>query len=146
RRLPIILIQGNLDRRTVTAGRDAGADELLSRPISPDALQQRLQMVIETPRPFIDSSLHIGPCRRRKNPADYHHPMRRAGARPTSRAPALVGQDLLARKTPIRQTLASLREHCAAIAPANAASLDAALADLKPARGLAAEQNDHALL
>src|SRR5262249_17411292 len=57
RRLPAILITSGLTRQTVIAGRDAGVDEFLARPISPVAMRQRLEMVIETPRPFVDCSV-----------------------------------------------------------------------------------------
>src|SRR5690242_5265954 len=79
RRLPVIFITSGLTRQTVINGRDAGVDEFLAKPISPVALRQRLEMVIETPRPFIDCSVYLGPCRRRKNPADYYGARRRAG-------------------------------------------------------------------
>ncbi len=77
RRIPIIAISSQLTKEMVLAGRNAGIDEFLRRPCSPADVQKRLRMVIETPRPFIDSSVYIGPCRRRKNPADYHGPRRR---------------------------------------------------------------------
>ena len=50
RRLPVVLITAGLTRQMVINGRDVGVDEFLAKPISPAALQRRLQMVIETPR------------------------------------------------------------------------------------------------
>lgn len=141
RRLPVILVTSGLTRQLVIAGRDAGADEFLARPISPAALQQRLQMVIETPRPFVDSSVFLGPCRRRKNPADYYGARRRAGDRSAER-PAMVDQDDLARDMPIRRSLLRLREICAAGRPD---LLNAMLEEMKTARSIAADQKDHAL-
>lgn len=141
RRLPVVLVTAGLTRQLVIAGRDAGADEFLSRPISPAALQQRLQMVIETPRPFVDSSVFLGPCRRRKNPADYYGARRRAGERSAER-PAMVDQDEVARETPIRRSLTRLREICAASRPD---TLNAILEEMKTARSIAVDQNDHAL-
>jgi len=85
-------------------------DEFLSKPVSPVALRQRLEMVIETPRPFIDSSIFLGPCRRRKNPADYYGERRRQIDRPV-----MIDQDEVARRSPIREILAELRETCATL-------------------------------
>lgn len=144
RRLPVILVTSGLTRQTVIAGRDAGADEFLAKPISPAALQQRLQMVIETPRPFVDCSVFLGPCRRRKNPADYYGAKRRAGERTVER-PAMIDQDEVARETPIRRALSRLREICAAVRASRPETLNAALEELRIAKGIAIEQKDHAL-
>src|SRR5262245_24630307 len=86
RRLPVVFLTSAPTRQMVPQCRDAGVDEFLAKPISPLAMRQRLEMVVETPRPFIDCSVYLGPCRRRKNPADYYGAKRRAGervARPT---------------------------------------------------------------
>jgi len=144
RRLPAILITPDRDRETAIMARDAGIDELLARPISPNALLQRLQMVIETPRPFVDSAEFLGPCRRRKNPADYHGPRRRAGERSAQR-PALIDQDEIARQLPMRRSLTRLHAICADLPAARPETLGAAMEELKAARSIAAEQNDHAL-
>lgn len=144
RRLPAILVTSGLTRQTVINGRDAGVDEFLAKPISPAALQQRLQMVIETPRPFVDCSVFLGPCRRRKNPADYYGAKRRAGERAAER-PAMIDQDEVARETPIRRALSRLREVCAALSASRPETLGAAMEELKTAKSIAVEQKDHAL-
>lgn len=145
RRLPVILVTAGLTRQLVIAGRDAGADEFLAKPISPAALQQRLQMVIETPRPFVDCSVYLGPCRRRKNPADYYGAKRRAGERSAERPAAMVDQDEIARETPIRRSLARLREICAAVRASRPETLAAAMDEFRNAKSIAVEQTDHAL-
>ncbi|MEZ6028879.1 MAG: response regulator [Hyphomonadaceae bacterium] len=145
RRLPIILVTSGLTRQMVIAGRDAGADEFLAKPISPAAMQQRLQMVIETPRPFVDCSVYLGPCRRRKNPADYYGAKRRAGERSAERPAAMVDQDEVAREMPIRRALSRLREICAAIRASRPETLNAALEEFRTAKSIAVEQKDHAL-
>ena len=141
RRLPIILLTGRLTYQQVIAGRDAGMDEFLTKPVSPVALRQRLEMVIETPRPFIDSSIFLGPCRRRKNPADYYGEKRRQ-----IDLPVMIDQDELARRSPIRQKLAALRETCAILESGHSPQLVTALAQASAAKSLATEQDDHALV
>lgn len=141
RRLPVILVTSQLTRQLVITGRDAGADEFLAKPISPAALQQRLQMAIETPRPFVDCSVFLGPCRRRENPADYYGAKRRAGE-PSAERPTMVDQDDVAREMPIRRSLTRLREFCAASRPD---TLNAMLEEMKTAKSIAVDHKDHTL-
>lgn len=144
RRLPVILVTSALTRETVLAGRDAGVDEFVSKPIAPAALQQRLQMVVETPRPFVDHAVYIGPCRRRKNPADYHGAKRRENDRPA--ATPMIDADEEAASTPMRLTLAGLRSACAGIDPRQPASLDAPDRLIRKAKDLANGEGDQSLL
>lgn len=140
RRLPIILLTSRLTGQSVIAGRDAGMDEFLTKPVSPVALRQRLEMVIETPRPFIDSSIYLGPCRRRKNPADYYGARRRIGDRPI-----LIDQDEVVRRSPIRQALMQVRETCSSLGGGHSPQLALALSQIGAVKQLAADQDDQAL-
>ena len=78
RRVPIIASSSTFTREQLIEGRNQGIDEFLRKPCSPNDVVNRLKMVIETPRPFVDSKAYVGPCRRRKNPADYHGARRRS--------------------------------------------------------------------
>jgi DNA-binding response OmpR family regulator len=144
RRLPVVLVTAGLTRQTVINGRDAGVDEFLAKPISPLAMRQRLEMVVETPRPFVDCSVYLGPCRRRKNPADYYGAKRRAGERAASAAP-MVDQDEVAAQTPIRLALAALRQTCTLLRASRPEALATAMEQIRTAKDLAILQNDHAL-
>lgn len=144
RRLPVVLITAGLTRQMVINGRDAGVDEFLAKPISPLAMRQRLEMVVETPRPFVDCSVYLGPCRRRKNPADYYGAKRRAGERSAPSAP-MIDQDEVAAKTPIRIALAALRQTCTQLRASRPEALATAMEQIKTAKDLAIAQNDHAL-
>ncbi len=145
RRLPAILVTSAITRQLVINGRDAGVDEFLARPISPAAMRQRLEMVIETPRPFVDHAVYIGPCRRRKNPADYHGAMRREGDRTEDAPTPMIDADEVSARTPIRIALAALRVTCATLDARRPETLTAALAEAEGARAIALEQNDAAL-
>ncbi|MBI1358927.1 MAG: response regulator [Alphaproteobacteria bacterium] len=145
RRLPVILVTASLTRQMTIDGRDAGVDEFLARPISPGALKQRLEMVIETPRPFVDCAVFIGPCRRRKNPADYHGAKRRDSDRANEPSAPMVDQEEEAAKTPIRVALAGLRSACEALDGRRRDTLDAAKERFWECQKLAVETNDHAL-
>lgn len=144
RRLPVVLITAGLTRQMVIAGRDAGVDEFLAKPISPIAMRQRLEMVVETPRPFIDCNVYLGPCRRRKNPADYYGAKRRAGERVNER-PAMIDQDEVAAQTPMRLVLSQLRQTCALLRASRPEALATAMQQLTTAKELAIESKDHAL-
>jgi CheY-like chemotaxis protein len=74
--LPIIVCTAHTDERRVLGCRDAGANEVLNKPISVTTLYQRLVAVIERPRSFVHAPVFTGPDRRRKRqPA----PARRSG-------------------------------------------------------------------
>lgn len=146
RRLPVIFITSGLTREFVIAARDAGVDEFLSKPISPAAVRQRLEMVIETPRPFVDCEVFIGPCRRRKNPADYHGAKRRAGDRSQQPDTPQIDYEEQAAAAPIRVALAALRAASMGMTPQDAASRDAANAALREAQLLASKAQDNTLV
>ncbi len=145
RRLPVIFLTSALTRQMVLNGRDAGVDEFLAKPISPLAMRQRLEMVIETPRPFIDCSVYLGPCRRRKNPADYYGAKRRAGERVERVSTPLVDQDEVAAKSPMRLALAAIRQTCGQLRASRPEALATAVDQIRTAKGLATDQKDHAL-
>jgi CheY-like chemotaxis protein len=142
RRLPVLFVTSNLTRQLVIDGRDAGVDEFLGKPISPTATRQRLEMVVETPRPFVTSPVYIGPCRRRKNPADYHGELRRSGDHEDASAKPLIDADEVEAQTPIRRALSALRVACRDL---NAGSLRTALACSAEASAIAAAAGDTAL-
>ncbi len=147
RRLPVLFVTSGLTKQLVIDARDAGVDEFLSKPIAPAAVRQRLEMVIETPRPFVDCAVYIGPCRRRKNPADYHGAKRRAGDRSRDdESTPTVDHDEEAQKSPIRVALADVRVLSASIRANDAATLNAVMAALANAKQIATECKDHALI
>lgn len=146
RRLPVIMVTSSLTRQMVIDGRDAGVDEFLAKPISPAALKQRLEMVIETPRPFVDCEVFIGPCRRRKNPADYYGEKRRAGDAIAEAPAPMVDHDEEGAKTPIRIALAALRQTCGQLHVSRPDVLATALGEIKIAEDIAKGSKDHALL
>lgn len=147
RRLPVLFVTSGLTKQLVIDARDAGVDEFLSKPIAPAALRQRLEMVIETPRPFVDCAVFVGPCRRRKNPADYHGAKRRAGERGRDRGTTTtVDHDEEAQKSPIRIALADVRGLSAKIRASEPESLDAVMNAVGEAKQIAMESKDHALI
>jgi CheY-like chemotaxis protein len=77
RMLPVIMLTAHTEASRIASLRDAGATEVVTKPMSVQALFKRLTAVIESPRPFIVSRNYVGPCRRRRSRSDYVGPMRR---------------------------------------------------------------------
>ncbi len=63
---PIIMVSGHSERGRIVTARDAGVNEFVVKPISAKSLFDRIQMVIERPRPFVRLKSYFGPDRRRK--------------------------------------------------------------------------------
>ena len=65
RYVPIIMCTAHTEQHRVVACRDAGAHEVLNKPMSVRTLYQRIVSVIERPRSFIYTPVFTGPDRRR---------------------------------------------------------------------------------
>lgn len=64
--LPVIMMSGEADYRSVTAARDVGVTEYLAKPMSVLNVASRLLAVIDRPRPFVRAPGYFGPDRRRQ--------------------------------------------------------------------------------
>ena len=64
--VPIVVLTAWSEKRNVMAARDAGVNEFLAKPVTPQALLMRLNEVILRPRPFIKTKTYFGPDRRRR--------------------------------------------------------------------------------
>ena len=74
--VPVIMLTGYTSLEQVRQARDAGANEFIAKPVSVKTLMQRLQSVIESPRPYVRTKVYFGPCRRRRT-EEYKGPERR---------------------------------------------------------------------
>lgn len=74
----VILMTAFSDRRRVLAARDAGASEIVAKPLTIKSLLDRIIAVIDRPRPHISGHSYCGPDRRRRADANYRGPLRRA--------------------------------------------------------------------
>lgn len=63
----IIAALGHQTLANVRAARDAGANTVVAKPLSPDVLLQRIHWVARETRPFIVAPNYVGPDRRFKN-------------------------------------------------------------------------------
>lgn len=76
--VPIIVCTAHTDEPRVVACRDAGAHEVLTKPMSVETLYQRIVSVIENPRSFIHAAVFAGPDRRRREVAEQGQSRRSA--------------------------------------------------------------------
>lgn len=78
--IPVVLLTGHTDFRRVIEAREAGITEVMSKPVIPAKLYQRLVTIIDRPRSFVRTTDYFGPDRRRRARKDYPGSERRAAA------------------------------------------------------------------
>ena len=66
RTIPILLMASDTSESTIKNARDAGANMVVAKPMSPKSLYDRLGWIAFNPRPFIDTETYFGPDRRFK--------------------------------------------------------------------------------
>ena len=76
--LPIIMLTGYADKTRVFEARDAGVTEFIVKPVTAQAVFDRINSVIYRPRPFVRSDTYFGPCRRRRQDPDFRGPFLRS--------------------------------------------------------------------
>lgn len=82
RRTPIVMCTAYTDLARIFAARDAGVNEILTKPFSPQRMYDALFNALFRPRRFIESADFVGPDRRRKQvPIDF--PDRRTSIDPS---------------------------------------------------------------
>jgi two-component system, chemotaxis family, chemotaxis protein CheY len=67
RAVPILLMASDTREMVVKEGRDAGANMVVAKPLSPANLYDRLAWVAFNPRQYVDTENYFGPDRRFKN-------------------------------------------------------------------------------
>jgi two-component system, chemotaxis family, chemotaxis protein CheY len=66
RTIPILIMARDSRESTIKQARDAGANMVIAKPISPANLYDRLSWVAFNPRKFVDTASYFGPDRRYK--------------------------------------------------------------------------------
>ena len=74
---PVVMITGHSTRARVELARDVGVNEFLAKPITARSVMDRLQRIVERPRPFVRTDDYFGPDRRRREDPAYAGPRRR---------------------------------------------------------------------
>jgi len=66
RTMPILMMTSDSRESTIKRARDAGANMVIAKPISPTNLYDRLNWIAFNPRKFVDTVTYFGPDRRFK--------------------------------------------------------------------------------
>lgn len=64
RDLPVVMISGMAEMEKVVKARNAGVSEFLAKPVSAESLFRRVRNALVNPRPFVETAVYCGPCRR----------------------------------------------------------------------------------
>jgi CheY-like chemotaxis protein len=80
--IPVIMITGHSTIRRVAEARDVGVSEFLSKPVTARGVIERINRVVENPRPFVRTEDYFGPDRRRREDPNYPGPHRRNRDKP----------------------------------------------------------------
>ena len=75
--LPIILLTGFAEPARKRIAWDAGVNEILTKPVSPEQLFDSLTAVVRHPRPYYQTESFFGPDRRMAETTDYDGANRR---------------------------------------------------------------------
>lgn len=106
----------------VETARKAGVDGYLIKPISAQALQQRVKFVMEKPQPFVVTAAYVGPCRRRKRDLRYNGALRRLDdVAPEQQMPDEEETDLKAQLAQARVAALEAKARCFEAGDAKAA-------------------------
>lgn len=87
RRACVIMLTAYATHSSIMAMRDAGASEIITKPLTAAKLLGRLQSLIVHPREFVDCHAYVGPERRRTRMQAYSGPLRRSSDRTTHAQP-----------------------------------------------------------
>ena len=66
RTVPILVMSSDSRQSTIKRARDAGANMVIAKPMSPMSLYDRLAWIAFNPRPFVQAANYFGPDRRFK--------------------------------------------------------------------------------
>ena len=74
---PVIMITGHSTVARVSEARNAGVNEFLAKPLTARGVVQRINQIVENPRPYVRTDGYFGPDRRRRADPNFLGPHRR---------------------------------------------------------------------
>ena len=75
--IPVVMITGHSTLARVHEARDAGVNEILTKPLTARGVIERLHQAISNPRPYVRAEGYFGPDRRRRKDPLFRGPGRR---------------------------------------------------------------------
>ena len=85
---PVIMITGHSTLARVHEARNAGVNEFLAKPLTARGVVERINQVVEHPRPYVKTADYFGPDRRRRADPNFQGPFRRAEDEPRRKSAA----------------------------------------------------------
>ena len=70
----------------VQEARNAGVNEFLAKPLTARGVVERINQIVEHPRPYVKTEAYFGPDRRRRSDPNFQGPFRREGDKPQRKA------------------------------------------------------------
>ena len=74
---PVIMITGHSTLTRVQEARNAGVNEFMAKPLTARGVVERINQIVEHPRPYVKTDDYFGPDRRRRADPDFNGPERR---------------------------------------------------------------------
>jgi DNA-binding NtrC family response regulator len=78
---PVVMITGHSTMSRVAEARDAGVNEFLTKPLTARGVLERINQIVNHPRPYVKTEGYFGPDRRRRNDPNFKGPDRREDSR-----------------------------------------------------------------
>lgn len=66
RYMPIVMVTGDAKPDRITAAREAGVNNFLSKPVEAPVLLRTIQAILKNPRAFVETKTYFGPDRRNR--------------------------------------------------------------------------------
>jgi CheY-like chemotaxis protein len=63
--VPVILVSAGANRKQIELARDAGANDLVAKPVSAETVERKIRSLVLTPHNFVTAKTFLGPDRRR---------------------------------------------------------------------------------
>lgn len=63
--MPVVLVSAGAGRRQIMLARDAGANDVISKPVSAETVERKLRTLLFAPQTFVTAKTFMGPDRRR---------------------------------------------------------------------------------
>lgn len=140
----VIVMSDTATKGFLEAAAKSGADEMLVRPFTGEAVIERVKAIAARKREFIDAAVYVGPCRRRRAREDYAGPMRRF-VDPCDDMPGAPLWEKASHREAVRKCVQKISECMTGLSSNDRQKLRAIFAAVKETEAVADGSRDEAL-
>jgi CheY-like chemotaxis protein len=65
--IPVILVSAGANRKQIELSRDAGANDVIAKPVSAETVERKMRSLVLAPQTFVTARTFLGPDRRRSD-------------------------------------------------------------------------------